>query len=144
MEYFKPRFLLGLTATPERMDGRNIYALCDYNVPYEIGLKDAINKGMLVPFHYYGILDETVDYSKIRIVKGKYDEEELTKEFIKGRQYELIYKYYMKYRSKGRWDFAVHADMRSRWQRNSAVAIFRRQLYTAIQTASMLLREVKQ
>jgi len=78
MEYFKPRFLLGLTATPERMDGRNIYALCDYNVPYEIGLKDAINKGMLVPFHYYGILDETVDYSKIRIVKGKYDEEELT------------------------------------------------------------------
>ena len=82
------------------MDGRNIYALCDYNVPYEIGLKDAINKGMLVPFHYYGILDETVDYSKIRIVKGKYDEEELTKEFIKGRQYELIYKYYMKYRSK--------------------------------------------
>ena len=100
MEYFKPRFLLGLTATPERMDGRNIYALCDYNAPYEIGLKDAINKGMLVPFHYYGILDETVDYSGIRIVKGKYDEEELTKGFIKGRQYELIYKYYMKYQSK--------------------------------------------
>lgn len=100
MEYFKPRFLLGLTATPERMDGRNIYALCDYNAPYEIGLKDAINKGMLVPFHYYGILDETVDYSRIRIVKGKYDEGELTKGFIKGRQYELVYKYYMKYRSK--------------------------------------------
>lgn len=113
MEYFKPRFLLGLTATPERMDGRNIYALCDYNVPYEIGLKDAINKGMLVPFHYYGILDETVDYSKIRIVKGKYDEEELTKEFIKGRQYELIYKYYMKYRSKRALGFCcsrTHAE----------------------------------
>ena len=113
MEYFKPRFLLGLTATPERMDGRNIYALCDYNVPYEIGLKDAINKGMLVPFHYYGILDETVDYSKIRIVKGKYDEEELTKEFIKGRQYELIYKYYMKYRSKRALGFCcsrAHAE----------------------------------
>ena len=39
VEYFKPQFLLGLTATPERMDGRNIYEICDYNVPYEISLK---------------------------------------------------------------------------------------------------------
>ena len=57
VNYFKPKFLLGLTATPERMDGRNIYELCDYNVPYEIPLNEAINKGMLVPFHYYGIYD---------------------------------------------------------------------------------------
>ena len=64
VSYFTPKFLLGLTATPERMDGRNIYELCDYNVPYEISLKEAINKGMLVPFHYYGIFDET-DYSKV-------------------------------------------------------------------------------
>ena len=53
VDYFKPKFLLGLTATPDRLDGRNIYEICDYNVPYEISLKDAINKGMLVPFHYY-------------------------------------------------------------------------------------------
>lgn len=39
VNYFKPQFLLGLTATPERMDGRNIYEICDYNVPYEISLK---------------------------------------------------------------------------------------------------------
>ena len=58
VDYFQPKFLLGLTATPERMDGRNIYELCDYNVPYEISLKDAINKGVLVPFHYYGIYDD--------------------------------------------------------------------------------------
>ena len=64
VDYFKPKFLLGLTATPERMDGKNIYEICDYNVPYEISLKEAINKGMLVPFHYYGIFDET-DYSKL-------------------------------------------------------------------------------
>ena len=69
VDYFKPQFLLGLTATPERMDGRNIYELCDYNVPYEISLKDAINKGMLVPFHYYGIYDDT-DYSALHIVRG--------------------------------------------------------------------------
>ena len=58
-----------LTATPERMDGRNIYEICDYNVPYELPLADAINKGMLVPFHYYGIYDDT-DYSKLHVVKG--------------------------------------------------------------------------
>ena len=68
VEYFRPQFLLGLTATPERMDGKNIYEICDYNVPYEISLKDGINKGMLVPFHYYGIYDET-DYTKLHIVK---------------------------------------------------------------------------
>ena len=56
VDYFHPQFLLGLTATPERMDGKNIYEICDYNVPYEISLKDGINKGMLVPFHYYGNL----------------------------------------------------------------------------------------
>lgn len=48
--HFKPKFVLGLTATPERMDGRNIYEICDYNVPYEFSLKEAINKGILVPF----------------------------------------------------------------------------------------------
>ena len=52
VDYFQPKFLLGLTATPERMDGRNIYEICDYNVPYELPLADAINKGLLVPFHY--------------------------------------------------------------------------------------------
>lgn len=100
VNYFKPQFLLGLTATPERMDGKNIYEICDYNVPYEISLKEAINKGMLVPFHYYGIYDET-DYSSIHVVKGRYDEKELNETYIGNvRRYDLIYKYYMKYRSK--------------------------------------------
>ncbi|GLC80921.1 DEAD/DEAH box helicase family protein [Lacrimispora brassicae] len=99
MAYFKPKFMLGLTATPERMDGRSIYELCDYNVPYQISLQDAINKGMLVPFHYYGVYDETVDYSGIRKVKGKYDEEELTKELLVTKRYDLIYKHYIKYKS---------------------------------------------
>ena len=100
VNYFKPQFLLGLTATPERMDGRNIYEICDYNVPYEISLKEAINKGILVPFHYYGIYDET-DYSSLHLVKGRYDEKELNETYIGNvRRYDLIYKYYMKYHSK--------------------------------------------
>lgn len=81
------------------MDGKNIYEICDYNVPYQISLKEAINKGMLVPFHYYGVYDET-DYSGLRIVKGRYDEQELNQAYIGNeRRYDLIYKYYRKYRS---------------------------------------------
>lgn len=100
VNYFNPQFLLGLTATPERMDGRNIYEICDYNVPYEISLKEAINKGILVPFHYYGIFDNT-DYSKLHIVRGRYDEKELNETYIGNiRRYELIYKYYCKYGSR--------------------------------------------
>ena len=100
VKYFRPQFLLGLTATPERMDGKNIYEICDYNVPYVISLKEAINKGMLVPFHYYGIYDET-DYSSLYLVKGRYNEKELNETYIGNtKRYDLIYKYYMKYRSK--------------------------------------------
>lgn len=113
VEYFKPKFLLGLTATPERMDGRNIYEICDYNVPYEISLKEAINKGMLVPFHYYGIFDDT-DYSSLHIFRGKYDEEELNKTYIGNvHRHDLIYKYYCKYGSKRALGFCcsrVHAE----------------------------------
>lgn len=100
VNYFKPQFMLGLTATPERMDGKNIYEICDYNVSYEISLKEAINKGMLVPFHYYGIYDET-DYSGLHLVKGRYDERELIEIYKDNiKRYDLIYKCYMKYRSK--------------------------------------------
>ena len=98
--YFKPEFMLGLTATPERMDGRSIYEICDYNVPYEISLKEAINKGMLVPFHYYGIYDDT-DYSSLHVVRGRYDEKELNETYIGNvHRHEMIYKYYCKYGSK--------------------------------------------
>ena len=113
VDYFKPQFLLGLTATPERVDGRNIYEICDYNVPYEISLKDAINKGMLVPFHYYGIFDDT-DYSKLHIVRGRYDEKELNETYIGNvHRHDLIYKYYCKYGSKRALGFCcsrAHAE----------------------------------
>ena len=113
VDYFKPQFLLGLTATPDRMDGRNIYEICDYNVPYEISLKDAINKGLLVPFHYYGIYDDT-DYSGLHIVRGRYDEKELNETYIGNvHRHELIYKYYFKYGSKRALGFCcsrAHAE----------------------------------
>lgn len=113
VNYFKPQFLLGLTATPERMDGRNIYEICDYNVPYEISLTEAINKGMLVPFWYYGIYDET-DYSGIHPVHGHYEEKDLNGIYVgNAHRYDLIYKYYKKYGSKRALGFCcsrVHAE----------------------------------
>ena len=113
VNYFKPQFLLGLTATPERMDGRNIYEICDYNVPYEISLTEAINKGMLVPFRYYGIYDET-DYSGIHPVHGHYEEKDLNGIYVGNEhRYDLIYKYYKKYGSKRALGFCcsrVHAE----------------------------------
>lgn len=55
---------------------------------------------MLVPFHYYGIYDET-DYSSLHLVKGRYDEKELNETYIgNAKRCDLIYKFYMKYRSK--------------------------------------------
>ncbi len=65
LDYLQPKFLLGLSATPERMDGRSVYALCDFNVPYKVDLQKAINRSLLVPFHYYAIYDDT-DYSQMR------------------------------------------------------------------------------
>nr|WP_257158711.1 DEAD/DEAH box helicase [Corynebacterium cystitidis] len=57
LNHFRPDFLLGLTATPERTDGFNIFELFDHNVPYEIRLRAALESHMLVPFDYYGVSD---------------------------------------------------------------------------------------
>lgn len=62
ISYFEPEFLLGLTATPERMDNQDVLELFDQNVPYELRLRDAIINDLIVPFHYYGIRDKMVDY----------------------------------------------------------------------------------
>ncbi|MFC5370706.1 DEAD/DEAH box helicase [Arcanobacterium bovis] len=57
IDHFEPNLLLGLTATPERTDGFNIFELFDHNIAYEIRLKAALEAKMLVPFHYYGVTD---------------------------------------------------------------------------------------
>lgn len=64
MNYFKPKFYLGLTATPERMDNQDVFALFDKNVPYELRIREAIENDLVVPFKYKGIYDDKVDYSK--------------------------------------------------------------------------------
>lgn len=61
IEYFSPKFLLGMTATPERTDGLDIFQLFDYNIAYEIRLHRALEEEILSPFHYYGVTDITVN-----------------------------------------------------------------------------------
>lgn len=110
LNYFKPKFLLGLTATPERMDGRNIYEICDYNIPFTMDLNRAINQGILTPFRYYGIYDAT-DYSNVEFKNGKYSASALTQAYRQNRErYELIFKNYQKYQKGKALGFCSTVD----------------------------------
>ncbi|MYJ56108.1 MAG: DUF3427 domain-containing protein [Rhodothermaceae bacterium] len=80
LEHFQPHFLLGLTATPERADGKDILSWFGGRVAAELRVWDAIDRGLLVPFHYFGRHDGG-DLSSVRWVRGKYDESELTRVF---------------------------------------------------------------
>lgn len=57
LDYFTPKFLLGMTATPERSDGYDLFKLFNYNIAYEIRLQEALEEDMLCPFHYFGVTD---------------------------------------------------------------------------------------
>ena len=59
--HFAPKFLLGMTATPERTDGASVFEMVDYNGAYEIRLNRALEEDMLSPFHYYGVADVAFD-----------------------------------------------------------------------------------
>lgn len=69
MQYFEPKFLLGMTATPERTDGYDIFSLFDHNIAYEIRLNKAMEEDMLCQFHYYGITELKVNNEKMENTK---------------------------------------------------------------------------
>lgn len=81
LEYYEPKILLGLTATPERRDGQDITRYFDYNIAAEMRLPEAINKQLLVPFQYYGVTD-TVDLSQVKWTSFGYDDSELEHIFV--------------------------------------------------------------
>jgi superfamily II DNA or RNA helicase/SAM-dependent methyltransferase/SOS-response transcriptional repressor LexA len=78
LNYFKPQFMLGLTATPDRTDQSDILSLCDDNLVFVCNLFSGITAGLLAPFHYFGIWDETVDYKAIPWRNGRFDPEQLS------------------------------------------------------------------
>ncbi|WP_203295320.1 DUF3427 domain-containing protein [Luteirhabdus pelagi] len=82
IEYFNPKILLGLTATPERMDGGDIQEDFHNRIAAEIRLPEALNRKLLSPFQYFGISD-SVDLSKARWERGRYVPSELTKIYTK-------------------------------------------------------------
>ncbi|MEO7046447.1 MAG: DEAD/DEAH box helicase family protein [Ferruginibacter sp.] len=77
INYFKPKILLGLTATPERMDGGDILEDFCNKIAAEIRLPEALNNKHLCPFQYFGITD-SIDLSSVGWEKGKYIASELT------------------------------------------------------------------
>jgi superfamily II DNA or RNA helicase/diadenosine tetraphosphate (Ap4A) HIT family hydrolase len=78
ISHFTPKFMLGLTATPERTDGGDLLALCQENLVYRCDVARGITEKLLVPFHYFGVPDE-VDYRNIPWRNNRFDEEELTR-----------------------------------------------------------------
>lgn len=65
INYFKPKFFLGMTATPERSDDFDIYALFNHNIAFEIRLHDALKENLLCPFHYFGVSDLIINNQEI-------------------------------------------------------------------------------
>ena len=78
LRYVHPRFLLGMTATPSRTDNADILAFCDDNLVYQQTIVDGITRELLVPFRYFGITDENVDYQAIPWRSGRFDPQELS------------------------------------------------------------------
>lgn len=87
MEYFKPKFLLGMTATPERCDGGNIFDIFDNNVALELRLREALKLELVIPFHYFGISDiEGIDLSGV----NPQDIDEITKRLKVNERVDFI------------------------------------------------------
>lgn len=78
LTYFTPKILLGLTATPERMDGEDILLDFSNSISAEIRLPEAMNRKLLCPFQYFGISD-SIDLSNVSWRRGRYDISELEK-----------------------------------------------------------------
>ena len=81
LTYYQPKILLGLTATPERMDGKNVTDYFDGRIAAEIRLYEAIERKLLSPFHYFGVTDP-VDLREVMWRFGKYEEAELEKLYV--------------------------------------------------------------
>lgn len=97
LHYFQPQFLLGLTATPERTDNADIYALCDGNLIYQMGVLQGIERTLLSPFVYYGIQDKDVDYSRVQWKNGRFDLADLETQILTEKRASHVFEQWQKY-----------------------------------------------
>ncbi len=101
LDYYRPQILLGLTATPERMDGKSVLPYFNNRIAAEIRLPEAIDRKLLCPFQYFGVTD-TVDLDQLRWSRGGYDKGELSKIYtlsgaVAGRRADLVVRALLKY-----------------------------------------------
>lgn len=117
LAHLKPSFLLGLTATPERLDGADLVSLCDSNVLHVCDLVDGIRRGLLSPFHYRGVRD-VVDYGGVPFHNGKFDQKALSKAVSTEERATLAYD---EWKASGATTFigfctdVDHADFMAGW-----------------------------
>ena len=101
LKYYQPRILLGLTATPERMDGKSVLPYFNNRIAAEIRLPEAIDRKLLCPFQYFGVTD-TVDLDTLKWSAGGYDKNELSKIYtlsgaMANRRADLVMSALLKY-----------------------------------------------
>lgn len=125
LEQLRPRFLLGLTATPFRSDNRDLLSLCHGNVAYQVGLFEAIGFGWLVPFHYFGVAD-VVEYSDDLLTPSRtYDVGRLTLRFNTQERVNLAIEQFRTHPSKAAIGFCIsieHADFMARSFKAAGIA----------------------
>ncbi|UYM16352.1 DEAD/DEAH box helicase family protein [Endozoicomonas euniceicola] len=113
IRHFKPKFMLGLTATPERTDQADILSLCDNNLVFERNLIDGINQKLLAPFKYFGIHDKFVNYDEIPWRSGKFVIKELENAFATHQRAKHILTHWLELKQQRTLAFCVskaHAD----------------------------------
>ncbi len=113
LSHFTPKYLLGLTATPDRTDQSDILSLCDDNLVYRSDLFQGINRGILSPFHYYGIGDDTVNYQEISWRNNKFDHTQLTNQLATVARANHALKHWRNLKQKRTLAFCIstkHAD----------------------------------
>jgi len=125
LSYFQPRFLLGLTATPERTDQADILALCDHNLVYSRNLVHGIEESILVPFHYHGIHDPYVNYQEIPWRHGRFDPVALDAAFATRKRAAHIFKYWQQHKQSRTLAFCIsrkHADFMAAYFQQQGIA----------------------
>lgn len=124
LQHFNPRFLLGLTATPERTDQADILTLCDNNLVFERNLVHGINEQLLAPIHYYGIYDEFVNYQEIPWRSGRFDPDKIEFAFATQKRARHIYQNWLKHKQSRTLGFCIsqrHADYMSEYFQQQGV-----------------------
>jgi len=160
LQYFKPNyFMLGLTATPDRTDRKDIFELFDYQKAFEYTLGEAIDDGFLVPYAYYGLTDN-INYANIRYNGSKYKIEDLDRTLIIPERNQKILEEYMRlgqgnkaigfccsikhaksmakfFRENGVPAVAITSEEDDQVSRNDAMAGFRDNQYSVAFTVDM-------